>query len=313
MSLVAILWFKLLKRPHLGHRQELTIPTKMYLSHRLDHRLQFLFNAILGFPGEGPPRLPSRGISFHPCKPCFDTSVAFRFYSSALTITPSGSEGRMLFWYVLPVLVDLVFATPVCATGKTVSPLEEITLHSMFKERVNLVIESNSSFRDKNSKLSFLRMLLPSVFMSFLAWSCCFPSWDAPEIYRHVLAHGTLDQGHRKNALLDHIVHNYLTDTAEFGPLIVNGRILCDKCFKGLFLVSDSEWRRVKADVRAGKVHYQHGNTGHAQGPTDIGLATRTWMTDHFFTVGDFQPGYQCSLLCPLYNEHAFYSWLSVL
>jgi hypothetical protein len=169
--------------------------------------------------------------------------------------------------------------------------VEQDTLQSMLKSRVNQVCEAETVTRCKLSTLAHLRMFVPCMFMSFLAWSCCFLGWiDAPSLYRHALRYGTLDQSARKNEILNHLASNYREDTQNFGPLLVNNWSVCEDCFKGLYCISDTEWKRLKACVLKGQHTFVHGNTGQAHGPTDTGLQTRAWMHSHFHTVGDFQP-----------------------
>ena len=80
------------------------------------------------------------------------------------------------------------------------------------------------------------------------------------------------------------------TEKAMFDTFRIDGWNVCESCFCSVYAISSSTWDRRKAEVKSGIRHWEHGSTGHGARMTEAGYASRIWMTDYFYTLGDYQP-----------------------
>jgi len=137
-------------------------------------------------------------------------------------------------------------------------------------------------------------MAIPALFLCLLTFSCCLPAdplLDIPAVYDDVLRFSTLPQGSSNNELLASLWGVYArSERFDFGHLNIRGWPVCDECFQRLFSVSESTWKRRRADVRSGLVYWEHGNAAHEAYYSTKGYLSRAWMHKWFCALGDYQP-----------------------
>ena len=174
--------------------------------------------------------------------------------------------------------------------GSSATRLQFQTMSNVYRQAVERAASAPGETRKKLARLQRLGTVVPCMFVIFMAWSCCFSTVgvDMCTVYREAVHVATLDHAPAKNYNLANLAGAFRD--GEFLPCTFQGQSVCDDCFKGLYNVSDSDFQRMKTDVRKGKVFYEHGNCGSSHGYTGAGATTRAWLERHVASVGDFQP-----------------------
>jgi hypothetical protein len=157
------------------------------------------------------------------------------------------------------------------------------------------------------------RFLVPAIFLAFVVASCCFlanPAMNLSWFYREHLRYGTLSQEQVSPFFFDFtstpripvctqanaeqinwLVHAWHAESDEFDTSFkVDGWVVCEGCMRGLYGIPASTWFRRKEEVRRGTRVWHHASTRHESRLTAKGYASRVWMADYFYTLGDFQP-----------------------
>lgn len=128
-----------------------------------------------------------------------------------------------------------------------------------------------------------------------LLYSCClfFVSIELPplnSLYKEHLRFSSLSQEEQNTELMFWLSNAWNSEQLEFDHFRLNGFDTCESCFRTFYGVSAATWNRRKKDHSKGRRSWEHGNTGHGTRFTEKGLSSRAWMTDYFFTLGDYQP-----------------------
>ena len=93
------------------------------------------------------------------------------------------------------------------------------------------------------------------------------------------------------NEQINWLTHAWQREQDSFDTTFrIDGWNVCESCLTGMYRISGTTWGRRKAQVKSGTRHWQHASTGHEPRLSQKGYASRVWMADHFFTLGDFQP-----------------------
>ena len=125
-----------------------------------------------------------------------------------------------------------------------------------------------------------------------IASLCCLVSTEVnvPWLFRENLRYQTLSQEDMNNEQLNWLSHAWSREKDEFDTFRVDGWDLCDTCLTNVYGIATTTWVRRKAQYRAGTRVWEHGSSGHAPRLTEQGLTSRSWMSDYFGSIGDYQP-----------------------
>ena len=232
-----------------------------------------IFDATLGYPGEGPGRTKlsssrrsqwrdsvrlSTPKGLPPVENCVDSLSEFKLTSELPTLTEDSFDESL--------------------------PL----LNNMFRTQLDTITERRTSAQEQHSILQRLWHSTPVWFGLLLAWSCCFFQCDVPWLYQEHLQWVSMNQTEKNRSILGVLCTHLRED--EVLHLNVRGREICEKCYCGLIGVSDTVWHRRKQESLHGKVNWEHGNSGRVGDFTSAGFASRMWMKDWFESLGDWQP-----------------------